>query len=95
MAFIRLQENLTINTQYIIKVKWKLNPEQDTLTGTVFLAEDDKPIAVQGDAAYHLWDTLHPEERPDERLPQHHLTQPHLTEAPIADPIARRLRRQW
>lgn len=86
MAFIRLQENLTVNTQYIVKVKWKANSTTDDLSATVFLAENDKPIVVQGEAAFKLWDEIHPEER----LPQTYLSEP-----PLPESVARRLRRDW
>lgn len=68
MGFIRLDENVTVNTQYIIKVKWKLNPDDDELSGSVFIAGGDKNevIAVKGEPAYKpaykLWDTLHEKE---------------------------------
>jgi hypothetical protein len=29
MAFLRVDENINVNTQYIVKVKWKLNPATD------------------------------------------------------------------
>ncbi|MGV0024531.1 hypothetical protein [Phormidesmis priestleyi] len=66
MAFIRLEENLSVNTQYIIKVKWKSNPETDELSATVFLAIDDKNavITTRGESALNLWDALHANEDP-------------------------------
>lgn len=69
MAFIRVDETITLNTQYITKVKWKINPENDELSGSVFLTGGDKNevIAVKGLAAYKLWDVLHARED----LPRH------------------------
>jgi len=56
MAFIRVDENITVNTQYIVKVKWKLNTENDELSGSVFLTGSDKNevVAVKGTASYRL-----------------------------------------
>lgn len=64
MAFIRVDENITVNTQYIVKVKWKLSAENDELSGSVFLTGSDKNevVAVKGTAAYKLWDILHARE---------------------------------
>jgi hypothetical protein len=66
MGFIRLDENITVNSQYIIKVKWKLNPENDELSASVFLGGSDKNevIAIKGEPAYKLWDALHEKEQP-------------------------------
>jgi hypothetical protein len=64
MAFLRVDENITVNTQYIVKVKWKLNADNDELSGSVFLTGGDKTevVAVKGTAAYKLWDILHARE---------------------------------
>ncbi len=64
MAFLRLDEFVTVNTQYIVKVKWKLSSENDELSGSVFVAGGEKTevVAVRGEAAYKLWDILHPKE---------------------------------
>jgi hypothetical protein len=64
MAFIRVEENITVNTQYIVKVKWKLNPDNDELSGSVFLTggEKNEVVAVKGPAAHILWDILHADE---------------------------------
>jgi hypothetical protein len=66
MAFIRLEENLSVNTQFIVKVKWKTNAETDELSATVFLAIDDKNAVVntKGESALNLWDALHANEDP-------------------------------
>ena len=62
MAFIFVENNVTVNTQYIIKVKWKLSPDNDELSGSIFIAggEKNEVIAVKGEPAYQLWDALHP-----------------------------------
>ena len=64
MAFIRVDDNITVNTQYIVKVKWKLSPENDELSGSVFLTggEKNEVVAIRGTAAYKLWDILHARE---------------------------------
>lgn len=64
MAFLRVDENITVNTQYIVKVKWKLNTDTDELSGSVFITGGDKVevVAVKGTAAYKLWDILHARE---------------------------------
>ncbi|MBD1846430.1 hypothetical protein H6F89_23995 [Cyanobacteria bacterium FACHB-63] len=64
MAFIRVDENITVNTQYIVKVKWKHNAENDELSGSIFLTGGDKNevVAIKGAAAYKLWDILHARE---------------------------------
>jgi hypothetical protein len=64
MAFLRVDENVTVNTQYIVKVKWKLNADNDELSGSVFITGGDKVevVAVKGAAAYKLWDILHARE---------------------------------
>lgn len=72
MAFIRLEENLTVNTQYIVKVKWKTNTETNELSATVFLAIEDKNavVAAKGESALNLWETLHAnEDLPNSGLP--------------------------
>jgi hypothetical protein len=64
MPFLRVDENITVNTDYIVKVKWKLNSDTDELSGSVFVTGGDKVevIAVKGNAAYKLWDILHARE---------------------------------
>ncbi|HTL90148.1 MAG TPA: hypothetical protein VL134_12165 [Leptolyngbya sp.] len=74
MAFIRVDDHITVNTQYIVKVKWKLSPETDELSGSIFLTGGEKSevVAIKGAAAYKLWDILHARED----LPQNKSNQP-------------------
>lgn len=64
MAFVRLDELLTVNTEYIVKVKWKVSPEYDELSASVFVtgSEKNEVVAVRGEAAYKLWGILHSKE---------------------------------
>lgn len=90
MAFVRVDEFLTLNTQYITKVKWKMNSETDELSASVFMTGIDSKnevVAIRGEPAYKLWDMLHsgedlPRSRDDD-MP------------PLPPSLSRRLRRDW
>ena len=90
MAFIRLNELLTANTQYIVKVKWKVNPEDNELSGSVFLTGTEKSevVSVKGESAYKLWDLLHV----NEEIPRGPLQESREALPPT---LARRLRKEW
>jgi hypothetical protein len=82
MAFIRLNELLTANTQFIVKVKWKVNPEDSELSASVFLTGSEKSevVSVKGETAYKLWDLLHVnEEIPGSPAPESRELAPTLT----------------
>jgi hypothetical protein len=90
MAFIRLDEHLTVNTDYVVKVKWKVNAEYDELSASVFLTSTDKNevVSVRGEAAYKLWDALHiKEEFPRGKL--------HETGDTLPPGMTGRLRQGW
>jgi hypothetical protein len=92
MAFVRLAENLTVNTQYIVKVKWKVaNDGDDELSASVFLTSAEKAnevVTARGEAAYKLWDALHVKEEPPRS--------PHSDKRDsLPQPLSRRLRQQW
>ncbi|MBW4465405.1 MAG: hypothetical protein KME07_08190 [Pegethrix bostrychoides GSE-TBD4-15B] len=90
MAFIRLNELLTANTQYIVKVKWKVNSEDGELSASVFLTGTEKSevVSVKGEVAYKLWDLLHV----NEEIPRG--TAPDSKEA-ASPSLARRVRKEW
>jgi hypothetical protein len=90
MVFIRLNEHLTVNTQYIVKVKWKVSGDDDELSASVFLTGNDKNevVAIKGEIAYKLWDILHAnEEYPHGQL--------HDKRDVLPSSVTRRLRREW
>ena len=90
MAFIRLTELLTANTQFIVKVKWKINPEDNELSGSVFLTGTEKSevVAVKGEIAYKLWDLLHV----NEEIPRGPMQESREALPPT---LARRMRKEW
>lgn len=89
MAFIRLNENLTVNAQYIVKVKWKVT-DDDELAASVFVSGGDKNevVAIKGELAYKLWDMLHL----NEEYPKSPLQEAKEAMAPAP---GRRARRDW
>ncbi len=90
MAFIRLNELLTANTQFIVKVKWKVNPDDSELSASVFLtgSEKNEVVSVKGETAYKLWDLLHV----NEEIPRGPLQE---SQEAVASTAARRTRKAW
>jgi hypothetical protein len=92
MAFIRLSEHLTVNTQYIVKVKWKIvtTDDDEELAASVFVTGADKNevVAVRGEIAYKLWDILHV----NEEYPHGPLHEP---QAALPPSVRQRLRKDW
>ncbi len=90
MAFLRINEHMTVNTQYIVKVKWKVSGDEDELSASVFMTGNDKNevVAIKGEDAYKLWDILHAnEEYPHSAL--------HDKRDVLPPSVRRQLRKEW